>query len=213
MNTEDKERVSIYKQVSELESKALKNSKNRSFDSDVFEILSLGVCFINPPVGILLGLSSAILGGFETSKKSKTSLEETRMPDSWLKDVSNSDIISDESLSFLAKRLKKKGFISVADALQFIDLENEICRKKSAQKEKEKLLENEGALAILKKAEFKFPNEFKDSVKDFSSKMTTEFLSESIDSIQNTLEKTTKVLNLTSNGLSFIKEKVIKKDQ
>ncbi len=213
MNAEDKERVSIYKQVSALENQILKNSKNNSFDSDVFDILTAGVCFINPPVGILLGLSTAILDGFGEAQKSKASLEETKMPDSWLKDVSNSEIISDESLSFLAKKLKKKGYISVADALQFIDLENEICRKKAAQKEKEKLLENEGALAILKKAEFKFPNEFKDSVKNFSNKMTTEILSESIDSIQNTLEKTTKVLNLTSNGLSFIKDKVIKKDQ
>ena len=33
MNYEDKERVSIYKQVSDFESKALKNSKNSLFDS------------------------------------------------------------------------------------------------------------------------------------------------------------------------------------
>ncbi len=204
MNEIDKERLSIYRKVSEMEENALKQ-KQPNITYDTLDMIALATTFINPPIGIALGLATMVGSGLEESSKNKKKLSERRMPDSWLKEVSESNILTDEGLAFLTKCINKKGYVSIEDALKYIDLENELAKKVAREKEKKALLQNDGVVSILKQAENRLGNNY---LNDISKNI----IDESLSSINKTIEASNKILDIANSGLSFVSKK-IKKDQ
>jgi len=107
--------------------------------------------FVNPPLAVIFTLSGLIMSAYNKKER----LDQTYMPDSWLKDVSSSDQISNEGLNFLAGKLKKKGVVSVSDAIKFLEIEEKVKKETAEQSKKVQLKEHahsEGALSILEKA-------------------------------------------------------------
>ena len=56
------------------------------------------------------------------------------MADEWLKMVSDYKEASPEGLSFLAKQLSKKGYVSIGDAADWVDIEKKEQEKKEVKK-------------------------------------------------------------------------------
>ena len=213
MSEEEKKRVAIFKQVSALETKVLNKSNNSTLDTfGAMEAIVTATAFINPPLGIVLGLATMVNSSLDTTSKNKRNLSDARMPDSWLKEVADSDFLSDEGLKYLTNILNKKGYVSVEDALRYVEIENEIAKKNQKLKEKEKLLENEGALSILKKAESKFGTEYLDSTKNYLKNMSGNLFEDTLSTFNKTLETSNKALDLANVGLDMFSKK-IKKDQ
>jgi predicted transcriptional regulator len=130
---------------------------------------TLSACFViaNPPIAIVLTLCACIASAI----KKETSLKEQKMPDDWLKKVSESEQISKKGVQFLAKKLSKKGFVSVSDALTFLELEKEIKEKEYKANEKVKSLRNIGALSLLEKANKEVPGLYNASIDTFKKSL------------------------------------------
>lgn len=107
--------------------------------------------FVNPPLAVIFTLSGLIMSAYNKKER----LDQTYMPDSWLKDVSESDKISSEGLNFLAGKLKKNGVVNVSDAIKFLEIDEKVKKEAAELAKKNKLKEHanaEGALSILEKA-------------------------------------------------------------
>lgn len=113
------------------------------------ELLGIGVGAANLPLGALLIVGSYV-GAAASSSKHKS---ETVMPDDWLQKVSDSPEASKRGLAFLAKRLDKKGFITVKDAEEWANIEKSEALKKEAKKAREEGIQTTGAQALLARAE------------------------------------------------------------
>lgn len=96
--------------------------------SEGFELMAGAgalISFVNLPLGLLLEL----IGAAGSVRQDRKHLNSTYMPDSWLGRVSESREVSPEGLAFLAKRLADTGRVSVADALNWVALEEDLARK------------------------------------------------------------------------------------
>lgn len=88
----------------------------------LIEFVGIGACVFNPVIGFGLAASAMAMQAYEK----KQSLDECRMPDEWLVSVSKSNDISKEGISYLAKCIEKKGYVSVSDALNWVEIEKKM---------------------------------------------------------------------------------------
>lgn len=130
---------------------------------------TISACFIlaNPPIAVVLTLCACIASAI----KKNASLKEQKMPDDWLKKVSESEQISKESVQFLAKKLSKNGFVSVSDALSFLEMEKDIKEKEHKKNQKVKSLNNTGAVSLLEKANKEVPGLYNASIDTFKKSL------------------------------------------
>jgi hypothetical protein len=213
ISEEEKKRIAIFKQVSEIETKILNRTSGSTSDSlDIMEAIAAVTMFINPPVGIVLGLATVANKNVNKTDKTKQALSESKMPDSWLKEVAESDFLSDEGLKYLTSILNKKGYISVEEGIRYVAIENKIAQEEQKEKEKEKLLGNEGALSLLKKAETKFGGEYLNSTKNYLQGLSGNLFENTLATVSKTVETSNRALDLANIGLDMLSKK-IKKDQ
>lgn len=175
-------------------------------------LTTLSACFIlaNPPIGIVM----TICAGIASSVKKNSSLKDQKMPDDWLKKVSESDQISKDGVQFLAKKLSKNGFVSVYDAIIFLDLEKEAKEKEYKECEKVKNLSNSGAVSLLEKANKEVPGLYNASIDTF--KKSWDVLSEVGETAKDLSTKGIAAVGdnakkLSTKGISAVKG-LIKKD-
>lgn len=102
--------------------------------------------FVHRPAAIGFGVFCALA----EAVSEKRSLKKKPMPDSWMQRVSESENVSKEGLSFLTIKISEKGFVSVSDALAFIEIENKIQTGEEITIKKEH--NNTGAESLLKRA-------------------------------------------------------------
>lgn len=110
------------------------------------------IAIVNFPVAV----SVSLLGFVVTAIEEKSALKEIKMPDSLLKELSKQENISKTGLAFLANKIGDKGFVSAADAIEFLEIEQKE-KQKATELElkkimKEKAEEDEGALSIINRA-------------------------------------------------------------
>lgn len=81
------------------------------------------------------------------------------MPDEWLQVVSQLPIISKDGLALLANALTKNGFISVHDAVTFVEIEQKLMKEQSKALEKTRKQDSQfdGAVMLLARAESELP--------------------------------------------------------
>lgn len=112
------------------------------------EMIGYGVCVANLPVGLVLVVGSYVASAVNHGQRKS----ETPMPDSWLKEVSESSEVSEKGLSYLASALSKKGFVSVADAVKWASIEKDIADKRVKKESKSAGLSEQGAQLLLARA-------------------------------------------------------------
>lgn len=112
------------------------------------EVLGYGVGVANLPVGLALVVGSMLAES--ASKHQRRS--ETPMPDSWLEEISDSEGVSEKGLAFLAKTLDKKGFVSVSDAVKWVEIEKRESQKIRAKQQRDNNLAQTGAQALMARA-------------------------------------------------------------
>lgn len=101
------------------------------------------------PVALPVSLS-LMAGGFIYSALEKNkNLNETSMPDEWLMLVSESDVVSKKGIAYLARKAEKKGFISIKEAIIFLEIEKSQEIKKNITRENK--ITKEGLLKIIEK--------------------------------------------------------------
>jgi hypothetical protein len=191
----DKKDNRTTEQVIEDKVNEMKKKGGSINEYDFLGTLSAFFVIANPPIAIVLTICACIASAI----KKETSLKEQRMPDDWLKKVSESEQISKEGVQFLAKKLSKNGFVSVSDALTFLELEKEIKEKEYKANEKAKSLSNIGALSILEKANKEVPGLYNASI---------DTLKKSLDVLSDVGET---AKDLSNKGINAVKG-LIKKD-
>ena len=142
-------------QKSEIE-KILEEEKNKAkADSNIYDLLvEIGpfLAIANLPLSILV----TSLAAFTSAATSNKNFNTQPMPDIWLKKVSEVDSVTDSGLNFLATCIEKKGYVSINEAIKFIEKENKEAKRKedlsneSNSNFKQSL--NEGALSLINKA-------------------------------------------------------------
>jgi hypothetical protein len=110
--------------------------------------LAMFVSMANLPLGIVLMLTGVVGGVVEGSAAGVRNLSESKMPDEWLGQVALANGISQEGLAFLARCVAKNGCVTVADALEWCDIEEDQAKKKAQLADNETL----GAVALLQRA-------------------------------------------------------------
>lgn len=101
------------------------------------------------PVALPVSLS-LMAGGFIYSALEKNkNLNETSMPDEWLNLVSESGNISKTGVNYLARKAEKKGFVSVKEAITFLEIEKTEEAKKNIKRESK--ITKEGVRKIIEK--------------------------------------------------------------
>lgn len=103
------------------------------------------------------------MGVFCLDSDDKTKTHEVAVPDEWLASVASLPIISRNGLELLAEAMKAKGWVSVAEAVRFIELEQAASQstsqaKKSAAKSNPSTV---GASMLLARAEQELPGTIK----------------------------------------------------
>lgn len=125
----------------------VKEEKSKS-DSPGFGVLVASLSPLLIMANLHVGLV-VMLGGVLWEIKDSSEAKMKAMPDDFLKKLSEEDI-SKEGLEFLAYKLEEKGFISVYDAMEWMEREEKILNENI---EEEKVKEfSTGAEALLKKA-------------------------------------------------------------
>lgn len=134
----------------------LDEEKNKAKkDAGLYNLLAeIGpfLAIANLPLSILV-TSVAMITSTVTENKS---LNNQPMPDIWLQKVSEVESVSDEGLNFLAKCIEEKGFVSVNEAIKFIEKENKEAKRKesllSVNENSNTNMLSEGALNLMNKA-------------------------------------------------------------
>ena len=121
-------------------------------EEDIFKhlghIIGFGVAMVNLPVALLILTGGELLSFIEK----ESNLNETRMSDEWLEQVSNTKDVSQEGLAFLAKKLSKQGYISGNDAKEWLKIEEKEAEKKDIKKKINYNKNNKGAVSLLERA-------------------------------------------------------------
>jgi hypothetical protein len=110
--------------------------------------LGFGVAMFNLPVALLIITGGELLSILEKN----SNLNESRMSDEWLEQVSESKNVSQEGLAFLAKKLSKQGFVSGTDAKKWLEIERKEAEKLAVRKNTNDSKNNKGATALLTRA-------------------------------------------------------------
>lgn len=127
---------------------------------DLVTVIAPFFILVNPPLFIVVTICAEIVACY----KRKGQLDESKMPDKWLKNVAESDKVSKDGLEFLGKRLAKNGYISVSDSIKFLDIEKSVADKAKQASEKTEALADEGAVLLLEKANSVCDGMFKSAV-------------------------------------------------
>lgn len=114
----------------------------------LLELAGMGVCLANPLAGLTLMVGSAVASAMEHNQK----LSETRMPDEWLKEISDSENVSKKGLAHLASCLEKKGYVSAKDALRWVEMERQYVAEQQVVVKKVSSMNSSGARALLNRA-------------------------------------------------------------
>lgn len=126
-------------------------------------------------VALNLFLIPATLGALHLSTVDKKHLETQPMPDSWCDSVSELPNVSKKGLDLLSKELAAKGFVSVAAANRFVDIEKTALAKRRKKLKRSDNLKNQGAAKLLARAEKELPGSvqaFINTSKDIGSAMS-----------------------------------------
>ncbi len=126
------------------------------------EVLGGAVSLVNLPLGLLLGLSGAV-GAAMSDRKA---LDQARMSDEWLSQVAQSKDVSKEGLALLARALADQGFVTVADAVRWVELEKSIAERQARQEEAAAAKREPGASALLDRARLECADLLESSVLD-----------------------------------------------
>ena len=146
-----------------------KNIGSSFNEYDLVSFIAPFFILVNPPLVIVLTICCEVVACY----KRKGSLDEAKMPDSWLKNVAQSEKISKEGLEFLGNKLSKNGFISVSDSIKFLDLEQTIAENIKDKEIKDSSLKNEGAILLLNKANSVCGDIFQTTLSTFTKSMST----------------------------------------
>lgn len=101
------------------------------------------------PVALPVSLSLMAGGFIYSALEANKNLNETSMPDEWLVLVSESGNVSKTGVAYLAKKAEKKGFVSVKEAIIFLEIEKKEEDKKNIKRESK--ITKEGLLKIIEK--------------------------------------------------------------
>lgn len=114
--------MSIEDEIKQLVESKKSSIKNNSVANDL--LIEAGATLLAIlPVALPVSLS-LMAGGFICNAVSENkNLNTTSMPDEWLVKVSESKQVSKKGLGYLAKKVEKKGFVSVKEAIEFLDIE------------------------------------------------------------------------------------------
>lgn len=147
------------------------NSEEKIFKY-IGHTLGYTVMMFNFPVGLLI-----VTGGELMSMMEKNSnLNNSRMSDEWLEEVSNSKDASQEGLAYLAKKLSKQGYITGSNAKDWLDIETKEAEKLATKKRVKKLEHNKGATALLTRAK-----------KECGSMVDTDLISSGLDLVSKVI--------------------------
>lgn len=144
------------------------------------------------PEALLLNLFlfPLTLGAVCVPLEDKSHLKTVPMPDEWVDGVSQLPSISRQGLELLAEAIQKKGWVSIAEAIKFAEIEEqcaaEISKTEQAKTEKEKAEQSPGAIKLLARAEQELPG-----------------------TIDRLIEKSTEVAKAAAGVASFVTEKSI----
>lgn len=134
------------KKIEEIVS-SKKNGASSEFAGTLSAVLGTGIGLFNLPIGLLILVSGAVYDAIETKKNMDEPIS-----DEWLKMVSDYKEASPEGLAFLAKQLSKKGYVSIGDAADWVDIE----RKEQEKKEVKNAITDSsrfpGAVSLLSRA-------------------------------------------------------------
>lgn len=106
---------------------------------------------------IALNAISIPLSGFAVDVEDKSALKTSRMDDNWLAAVAGLPSISRRGLEFLSAALVSKGWVSVAEALKFVEIEKEHRQDAEQASFSQSAPENRGAIMLLARAESELP--------------------------------------------------------
>lgn len=129
-------------------------SGENDFDKLLMNGFGYGTLFIGGLSAFPFALAFLAMGHY-TQYTNEADRRSKPMPDSWLKDISSDETVSKEGLEFLASCLSRKGFVSIADAKEWLDIEAKVAAKQKANSNKEVLLHGEGAISLLNKVKEK----------------------------------------------------------
>lgn len=113
--------MSIEKHLQDMVKNKEESAKKGISVGSVLESISPFLIIINLPLAITAGATGIALEAIKKNKNLKT----TKMPDEWLEKVAQSSTVSEKGLKFLRKRINDNNFITVSEALTFLDIENE----------------------------------------------------------------------------------------
>lgn len=110
------------------------------------------------PGGFLVDLAAFVVTGVDLSLSQDPSRQhEAAMPDDWLGAVAELEVVSPTGLNFLSKALAKKGWVSVAEAVEFISKEEKLLEAAKSRKAIEQKSRQQGASQLLARAERERP--------------------------------------------------------
>lgn len=124
---------------------ATDNAQKPNIGWGALEALGGLVCVANLPAGLLMGLSGAV-----AEKREQKSVA---MPDEWLDQVARTPDVSKQGLAHLARCLAQQGFVSVADAVRWLELERQEQENQKRLKAVEQGQRAPGAKALLLRAQ------------------------------------------------------------
>lgn len=128
---------------------ATDNAQKPNIGWGALEALGGLVCVANLPAGLLMGLSGAV-GGAVAEKREQKSVA---MPDEWLDQVARTPDVSKQGVAHLARCLAQQGFVSVADAVRWLELERQEQENQKRLKAVEQGQRAPGAKALLLRAQ------------------------------------------------------------
>lgn len=106
---------------------------------------------------IALNAITIPLSGVALDVEDKSALRTSQVDDAWLAAVAGLPTISRSGLEFLSVALGKKGWVSIEEALKFVDIEKAHQQEEKQVGTAERLLKNRGAVMLLARAESELP--------------------------------------------------------
>jgi len=110
--------------------------------------LGFGAALFSLPAALLFMTGGELLSFIEKNQN----LNDTKMSDEWLEQVSNSKDVSQEGLAFLAKKLSKQGYITGNDAKAWLAIEEKEAQKRANHRRARDSKKSPGAVALLARA-------------------------------------------------------------
>lgn len=139
--------METFKEKIEQSVRSKKNIASSELAGNLGFILGTSVGLFSLPFGLLILVSGAVYDAIETNKNMNDP-----MSDEWLKMVSDYQEASPEGLAFLARALSKKGYVSISDAADWVDIEKQEQEKNDVKKAIANCSHLPGATSLLHRA-------------------------------------------------------------